>query len=304
MAYGADRFIYPVADTDSETVVRWEVGGTSYATEIQGQSYVYSASSVSISTANAYPSFLDRLSDDILTKTGVTVTWSWGTPSGYALPDALAFDADDATFGWRFGAMSDFEKSIFGYQGGATTIYATPGTPVVAPRSGIGQWLARTIIGYEATDKRSMSRSESYASTSDPYITTRYTTMRERELRRMQYQWVAGLRVEGGDVRREDPSYAELAEVSTSLGATYTSDGDALGLKEMWRSLRFGRDCLIIQDVGDTVIAPTDDQLDIGPFANADARGDFSALVQDLRAGGELYTVDLMFYLKTKGWDY
>lgn len=307
MSYGVDRFLYPVQrDSLQGFNVSWEVNSVNYATNVQaGQYWIYDNANVGGSISNDYPSLLNVLSDDIFTKTGVTVTWSWGTPSGYDAPDALAFDADDATFGWRVGGNPFFGAQVLGYPGAplGTTIYATPGTPVVAPRSGLGHWLARTLTGYEAQDKRSVSLTESYASTDEPYVITQYVTMRERELRRMRYEWVPGLRIEGGEVRGSDGAYRELAGVSTSLGS-YDDDGDALSLKKMWRSLRRGQDCIIIQDVGDTVIAPTDEQIDIGPLGSAAQRQEFSALVEDLRAGGELYAVDMTFFLKHKGWDY
>src|SRR5690554_1630857 len=201
MSYGVDRFLYPVQrdNLDSYSVV-WEVASTTYSTAIEGPHWVYDNANVGSPISNSYPSLLNALSDDIFDRTGVTVTWSWGTPAGYDAPDALAFDADDATFALRLDLTTDFVRRVFGYQGGVANIPATPGTPVVAPRSGLGHWLARTIIGYEAQDKRSVSLTESYASTDEPYVITQYVTMRERELRRMRYEWVPGLRVEGSSV--------------------------------------------------------------------------------------------------------
>lgn len=302
--YGADRFLYPIQRDDlGSWTFNWVHNGTPHNTPITGPVYLYDDANVSSDIASDYPSLLRIISDDVLSTSGVTLEWSWGTPAGYSAADGLAFDADDATFGIDVGAGIDFFRSVIGYPGGATTIFANPGTPVVSPRSTIGQWLPRTLTGYEAQDKRSMSTAETYSSTDDPYDVTQYTTMRQREIRRMNYEWIPGLRIDGGEVRGESVAYRELADVSTSLGS-YGDDGDALSLKEMWRILRFGKDCIIIQEVGDTVIAPTDEQIDIGPLATSAQRSDFSNLVTDLRAGGELYSVDMTFYLKHKGWDY
>src|SRR5690554_4896407 len=156
--YGVDRYLYPVQrETGGGYQVIWEVASVTRSTIFTDPAYLYSAANVDPAFSNDYPSWLDILSDDVFDKTGVTLTWSWGTPAGYDAPDGLAFDADDATFGINIGTSGAFVRSILGYQGGTGVVYATPGTPVVAPRSGIGHWLARTIIGYEARDKKSIS---------------------------------------------------------------------------------------------------------------------------------------------------
>jgi len=305
MAYGLDRFHYPIVIASDTTFVVTEdpagvpsavtatlPAGTYYTlpanTTIGSTTYnsIYAAIEAALVTAGAANTY----AFDNGVAAGVTPSLSTGLPlGGVAMTRATGTDEFELTFS---SGSFDLDPGYFGFDG---TSDPTSASGVInCEISTLGDWTCYTLSGSTASDKRSFQRRELYESSTRPSDLYQVEWNTDT-YRRFVYEYVPAQHVHEG--RTGDAGYAATAQLD---------DGDGNNAFEtLWLQASRLANIVVQHNIaGLTRSVLTTTSREVIRFANIDQRRDFANCVNMSRSNGELYTIDFDAYVVSGGYEH
>ena len=288
--YGFDRFLDPI-----------EIESGQNAVVVDGETYTLAPGTYY--QVNQPSSFMDdrgllSVTEELADALPFTFTTAWHAPEGYDYQESLllvrlggspwTLNFDDAGFTLPpeiLGFPPDIDEAVASEEvDGNNIIFGT--------RSALGSWHAGPIYGEHSTDWRSSEEVETYTSTDEIFEGTEVLQMREvRKIRQVEWSFVPGLRVQGGEVRGESEAYRHLANMGP-INDGFAADHRAISLKTMWDAIRGGGlvICFLNTDQDQTNI---DDATEYARLGTPASHAESGELFNITRRAGELYDVEI-----------
>lgn len=294
MAYGQDRWLYPITIDSSNNTIEWREdpgGGMTLLTTTIAAGTYYCHNDATLNST--YPSLYIAIkaameAESTASALGLSYTFEAITPTS-STAQTLGGLRITSTDAWEMALFADIHKTgALGFVEDTGYLASDGSDRIDSPYTICGVWMPPEW----ATDKRSrpvrtLSESTEYTEHADAYSTDRGT----RRIRTFIYEHITAAHVYA--TRGNDAGYANTGEL-----AQYDVHN---AFEALWTAWGDGAAIVVVHDVNPNTLDVIGEGYEIVKRANIEVARDFNNAIDLMITGGEYYRITLPCVITNAG---